>query len=503
MFTARRPALRRLAVALLLAGLALAFACALSLPAPPVLAAEGNIGPWTLHGRVTDAATGDPVSDVVIRFYNSTETDLGAVITDAQGNYTKTGLYGLALLVPTKEGWSFETFFRYGVAGDNWELSFTGVSGYTVSGRVSTQTGQGIPDVTIYFLDGNAPVPGDPAAAASKFSPAKTDEAGNYSKSGLSGPVTVIPSKTYWMFVSPYVLVGKASSVVNFVGSEAGWRLPKSVPVPDPLVQPPGAAGSGTAAGTGPAGSPDGGSVSAPERPIAVNLDGVDLVFDQPPTAINGRTMVPVRVIFEALGATINWDQATMTVTAKKGSTTVRLTVGSAKAHVNGVEYTLDQPAVAINGRTLVPARFVSEALGAKIDWDGARRLVLIFSAERRSRVVEAEKALLEGLKETDGPARLVKLDQAIALDPGLATAYYWRASVRAAGGDYAKAAADFDQAISLDPNFVPAYIFRGVLFAFTGRAQEAEADWMKVLKLQPGNAEAKQLLHSLGVPGY
>ncbi len=479
MLSVLRPVLRVLTVTLLLAALAMAF------PAPPpVLAAEGDIGPWTLHGRVTDAATGDAVPDVVIRFHNSTGADRGAVTTDARGDYTKTGLYGLALLEPTKEGWSFEAFFRYGVAGDNWELSFTGVSGYTVSGRVTTQTGQGIPDVTIYFLDGNAPVPGDPATATTKYSPVKTDDAGNWSKSGLSGSVTVIPKKPYWTFVSPYVLVGKAASVVNFVGSEAGWMLPKSVPTPTPLVEPPKA-------------------TMGAERPIAVNLDGVDLVFDQPPMAINGRTMVPLRLIFEALGATISWDQATMTVTAKKGTTTIKLTVGSAKAYINGVEYTLDQPAVAINNRTLVPVRFVSEALGAKIDWDGNRRLVIIISAEHRSKVADAEKTLLDGLKETDGTARLAKLNQAIGLDPSLAAAYYWRAGIYSAAGDYPKASADFDQAISLDPGFIPAYIFRGAVCAFTGRAAEAEADWKKVLELQPGNAEAKVLLHSLGVPGY
>lgn len=116
--------------------------------------------------------------------------------------------------------------------------------------------------------------------------------------------------------------------------------------------------------------------------------------------------------------------------------------------------------------------------------------------------MTEAETALLQGLKETDGGARLAKLNQAITLDPNLATVYYWRAAIYAAT-EHDKAAADFDTAISLDPKFVPAYVFRGVLYAFTGRAKEAEADWKKVLEIQPGNAEVKTLLHSLGVPGY
>lgn len=111
-----------------------------------------------------------------------------------------------------------------------------------------------------------------------------------------------------------------------------------------------------------------------------VVLDGKTLTFDVQPTVENGRTLVPLRAIFEALGATVQWDEATQTVTAAKGDVTVKLTVGG-KAFKNDAEVTLDVPAKVVNGRTLVPLRFVGEAFGTKVDWDAATEAVALTSA--------------------------------------------------------------------------------------------------------------------------
>ncbi|HEX6988348.1 MAG TPA: copper amine oxidase N-terminal domain-containing protein, partial [Bacillota bacterium] len=96
---------------------------------------------------------------------------------------------------------------------------------------------------------------------------------------------------------------------------------------------------------------------------------------------IGGRTMLPMRVIFDALGATVAWDQATQTATAERGGRTVRLTVGDRTAQVGGTWVTLDVPPVLVGGRILVPLRFVSEAFGAHVQWDPASRTVTIISA--------------------------------------------------------------------------------------------------------------------------
>lgn len=93
---------------------------------------------------------------------------------------------------------------------------------------------------------------------------------------------------------------------------------------------------------------------------------------------MNGRVMVPLRAIFESLGAEVDWDANTRTITGTKGDTIVTLVVNSPTATVNGKEIVLDVPPVIIDGRTLVPVRFVSESLGAEVEWDGNRRQVNI-----------------------------------------------------------------------------------------------------------------------------
>jgi len=112
---------------------------------------------------------------------------------------------------------------------------------------------------------------------------------------------------------------------------------------------------------------------------IRATLDGQQLYFDQPPISREGRLLVPLRGIFEGLGATVVASPGGR-IKATKGSTTVDLQLGSRQAYVNGQPVTLEVPAMAINGRTLVPIRFVSEALGAQVGWDGLTKTVIINS---------------------------------------------------------------------------------------------------------------------------
>ena len=100
------------------------------------------------------------------------------------------------------------------------------------------------------------------------------------------------------------------------------------------------------------------------EKSISLQINGSQISAEVPPTVIDGRTMVPVRAIFEAVGANIDFDAETKTITAKKGDATVNMTVGTKVATVNNKEVQLDAPAVIVNGRTLAPARFVAETFG-------------------------------------------------------------------------------------------------------------------------------------------
>lgn len=118
----------------------------------------------------------------------------------------------------------------------------------------------------------------------------------------------------------------------------------------------------------------------AQAQTIRVLVDGSPVLFDQPPVSIGGRVLVPLRGVFERLGAFVQWDPRTNSVTATRGSTNVQLQIGSTRAFVNGRVVVLDVPPMIIQGRTLVPLRFVSEAMGARVDWDAATRTVFITS---------------------------------------------------------------------------------------------------------------------------
>lgn len=90
----------------------------------------------------------------------------------------------------------------------------------------------------------------------------------------------------------------------------------------------------------------------------------------------NGRTLVPLRDVFENLNMNVYWDESTQTVTAKGDSNIITLQIGNKTAAVNGINKTLDVPAEVINGRTMVPVRFIAESIGADVNWDNERKIV-------------------------------------------------------------------------------------------------------------------------------
>jgi len=117
-------------------------------------------------------------------------------------------------------------------------------------------------------------------------------------------------------------------------------------------------------------------AVPAASQDITVVYNGSVLDVSAPPEEQEGRVLIGMRDIFEAMSAVIGWDAATRTVTAEQGATTIKLTIGSTTAYVNGRPVTLQVPAQIINESTYVPLRFVAEATGAKVQWIGATRTV-------------------------------------------------------------------------------------------------------------------------------
>ncbi len=118
---------------------------------------------------------------------------------------------------------------------------------------------------------------------------------------------------------------------------------------------------------------------------IKVFINGTEMVADVPPLLDNGRTLVPMRAIGEQLGATVSYDAPTKKVTIHSKTQTVTLTVNQKTAYINGAEQLLDVPAKVVNGRTLVPLRFVGQALNATVDWNGATQTVVITTTNTNS----------------------------------------------------------------------------------------------------------------------
>lgn len=112
---------------------------------------------------------------------------------------------------------------------------------------------------------------------------------------------------------------------------------------------------------------------------VSIIVDGQTVPSDVSPTLISGRTMVPVRVIGEYLDATVNWDNGTRTATITKGDKTVTLTEGQYSYTLNGATSSLDVPITIVGNRTMAPLRVISEALGAGVLW--ANNTVYVSSA--------------------------------------------------------------------------------------------------------------------------
>ena len=115
---------------------------------------------------------------------------------------------------------------------------------------------------------------------------------------------------------------------------------------------------------------------------IKVVLNGKTLSFDVPPQIINERTMVPIRAIFEALGASVDWNQETQTATAIQGNNEIIVQMNNSIINykTNGVSdsYTCDVLPQIVSDRILVPVRAIAEVSGCKVDWNGESQTVII-----------------------------------------------------------------------------------------------------------------------------
>ena len=114
---------------------------------------------------------------------------------------------------------------------------------------------------------------------------------------------------------------------------------------------------------------------------ITVTINDIPITFtDQPPVIVGGRTLVPIRDVFEALGFVTTWIEETQTVVLTSENDTISITIGSSLFYTNYLPGQLDVPAQIIGGRTMLPIRALVESVGYQVDWDGTTQTISITS---------------------------------------------------------------------------------------------------------------------------
>ncbi|CAN5537716.1 hypothetical protein BH11ARM2_BH11ARM2_32530 [soil metagenome] len=119
------------------------------------------------------------------------------------------------------------------------------------------------------------------------------------------------------------------------------------------------------------------------QQKIVVLVDNKPVEFrNEQPQTVQGRVMVPLRGVFEAIGAMVQYDPANHTIEASRNNESVGLRLGSKVAKKNGAEILLDVPPRVISGTTMVPLRFIAESMGAKVTFDKANNRVMIMTQD-------------------------------------------------------------------------------------------------------------------------
>lgn len=111
---------------------------------------------------------------------------------------------------------------------------------------------------------------------------------------------------------------------------------------------------------------------------VKVLVNGSEVAFDVPPVIQDGRTLVPLRAIFEALGAVVGWDGETSSVIASKDETVIIMQIGHSNLYKNNEKIALDVAPVIIDSRTLVPVRAIAESFDLNVGWDDATKTVTV-----------------------------------------------------------------------------------------------------------------------------
>ena len=164
-------------------------------------------------------------------------------------------------------------------------------------------------------------------------------------------------------------------------------------------------------------------AMASAQTGITVTINGDAVQFPGTgPQMVNGRVLVPLRGVFEKLGASVRWLPERQEVIATRGQNTVDLIIGNTNASVNGQGVKLDVPAEIVGGSTLVPIRFVSEAIGADVKWNDAEKIVIITAGDDQTSAPAAPEPPPVEDTTSDGPvrmARIARIEGSVSWRPG------------------------------------------------------------------------------------
>ena len=111
------------------------------------------------------------------------------------------------------------------------------------------------------------------------------------------------------------------------------------------------------------------------------------------PVVVNDRTLLPVRAVVEEMGGTVGWNENTQTVTLLYGKDEIRLVINDITAFLNGTAQTLDTPPAVLNGRTMLPIRFIAESFHFAVAWNEADQKVAITKSAQAEEATPAQPA--------------------------------------------------------------------------------------------------------------
>lgn len=302
----------------------------------------------------------------------------------------------------------------------------------------------------------------------------------------------IIASLVIWLSINPFAVFPQSASAATQEGNQVTANVPsvleqyRNIADLQTVYETPGTIGDWTAAEPG----------ANPDGVIQVFVDGNQLAMDVPPIIEQNHTLVPLRAIFEALGARVDWNAAEQSVTATKGTLNLKLTIGNPMAIKNGEMVDLEVPPRVVASRTLVPLQLVSSSLNSSVYWGDGQPILKIYSAEVGTtpvptNAIEFYQQAITFCAQSQYEQAVPALTKAIELNPKYTAAYEGRGWNYFYLGQYENAIADFNKVMELDPQYAPAYYERGSAYYRLHKYDLALADQNKAIQMDPNLDDA------------